>query len=214
MSSEGDFLLVFLHVAPRKRLNAYRKQCEGSGEYVEAQKARRKYEELRAKEEERQRQALGFGLCGLRIAIHQHMGNCMVRQGPQAFHYFLGNWWSLGVIPQIGKLFPFSLNWSPWFELRRLVDQAQQQEMMEVEQAQRAQFLGFSNAWDKYMADYESTAYMSLERLKVRGRGGRGAGASVSDLFGCQGLHLMHVVCSGLRQSEIDCEGAEGTGPA
>ena len=40
------------------------------------------------------------------------------------------------------------------------------QEMMEVEQAQRAQFLGFSNAWDKYMADYESTAYMSLERLK------------------------------------------------
>lgn len=49
---------------------------------------------------------------------------------------------------------------------RRLVDQAQQQEMMEVEQAQRAQFLGFSNAWDKYMADYESTAYMSLERLK------------------------------------------------
>lgn len=47
-----------------------------------------------------------------------------------------------------------------------LVDQAQQQEMMEVEQAQRAQFLGFSNAWDKYMADYESTAYMSLERLK------------------------------------------------
>eukprot|EP00913_Durusdinium_trenchii_P030428 g28503.t1 len=86
-----------------KRLNAYRKQCESNGEYVEAQKARKKYEELRAKEEERQ---------------------------------------------------------------RRLVDQAQQQEMMEVEQAQRAQFLGFSNAWDKYMADYESTAYMSLERLK------------------------------------------------
>ena len=86
-----------------KRLNAYRKQCESHGEYVEAQKARKKYEELRAKEEERQ---------------------------------------------------------------RRLVDQAQQQEMMEVEQAQRAQFLGFSNAWDKYMADYESTAYMSLERLK------------------------------------------------
>merc|ERR1719240_248828 len=75
-----------------KRLHAYRKQCEANGEYVEAQKARRKYEELRAKEEERQ---------------------------------------------------------------RRLVDQAQQQ-----------QFLGFSAAWDKYMADYESTAYMSLERLK------------------------------------------------
>lgn len=81
-----------------KRLNAYRKQCESNGEYVEAQKARKKYEELRTKEEERQ---------------------------------------------------------------RRLVDQAQQHEMTEVEQ-----FLGFSNAWDKYMADYESTAYMSLERLK------------------------------------------------
>eukprot|EP00438_Fugacium_kawagutii_P002186 Skav228820 [mRNA] locus=scaffold359:450957:453505:+ [translate_table: standard] len=33
-----------------KRLNAYRKQCESNGEYVEAQKARKKYEELRAKE--------------------------------------------------------------------------------------------------------------------------------------------------------------------
>mmetsp|Transcript_36114 Transcript_36114/g.58288 ORF Transcript_36114/g.58288 Transcript_36114/m.58288 type:complete len:414 (-) Transcript_36114:65-1306(-) len=38
-----------------KRLHTYRKQCESNGEYVEAQKARRKYEELRAKEEERQR---------------------------------------------------------------------------------------------------------------------------------------------------------------
>ena len=33
-----------------KRLNAYRKQCESNGEYVEAQKARKKYEELRAKD--------------------------------------------------------------------------------------------------------------------------------------------------------------------
>lgn len=86
-----------------KRLHTYRKKCEGNGEYVEAQKARRKYEELKSKEEERQ---------------------------------------------------------------RRLVDQAQQHEMNEVEQAQKQQFLGFSSAWDKYMADYESTAYMSLERLK------------------------------------------------
>merc|ERR1711920_906400 len=86
-----------------KRLHAYRKKCEAQGEYVEAQKARKKYEELRAKEEERQ---------------------------------------------------------------RRLVDQAQQHEMNEVEQAQKQQFLGLSAAWDKYMADYESTAYMSLERLK------------------------------------------------
>jgi len=86
-----------------KRLHGYRKRCELHGEYVEAQKARRKYEELRQKEEERQ---------------------------------------------------------------RRLVEQAQQHEMNEVEQAQKQQFLGFSAAWDKYMADYESTAYMSLERLK------------------------------------------------
>merc|ERR1719221_1651284 len=91
-----------------KRLHAYRKKCEANGEYVEAQKARRKYEELRTKEEERQ---------------------------------------------------------------RRLVDQAQQHEMNEVEQAQKQQFLGFSAAWDKYMADYESTAYMSLERLKEQHAG-------------------------------------------
>ena len=26
--------------------------------------------------------------------------------------------------------------------------------------------MSFSAAWDKYMADYESAAYMSLERLK------------------------------------------------
>jgi len=91
-----------------KRLHAYRKKCESNGDYVEAQKARRKYEELRAKEEERQ---------------------------------------------------------------RKLVDQAQQHEMNEVEQAQKQQFLGFSAAWDKYMADYESTAYMSLERLKEQHAG-------------------------------------------
>jgi hypothetical protein len=91
-----------------KRLHAYRKQCEANGEYVEAQKARRKYEELRLQEEERQ---------------------------------------------------------------RRLVQQAQQHEMNEVEQAQKGQFLGFSAAWDKYMADYESTAYMSLERLKEQHSG-------------------------------------------
>lgn len=91
-----------------KRLHAYRKKCEEHGEYVEAQKARRKYEELRAKEEQRQ---------------------------------------------------------------KRLVEQAQQHEMNEVEQAQRQQFLGFSAAWDKYMADYEATAYMSLERLKEQHSG-------------------------------------------
>jgi len=86
-----------------KRLHAYRRHCEKSHEYAEAQKARRKYEELRMKEESRQ---------------------------------------------------------------RTLVEQAQQHEMNEVEQAQKQQFLEFSSSWDRYMADYESTAYMSLERLK------------------------------------------------
>lgn len=54
---------------------------------------------------------------------------------------------------------------------RKLVEQAQSHEMNEVEQAQKQQFLGFSAAWDKYMADYESTAYMSLERLKEQHSG-------------------------------------------
>merc|ERR1719258_621110 len=40
--------------------------------------------------------------------------------------------------------------------------------MREVEHAQKQQFLEFSSAWDWYMADYESTAYMSLERLRER----------------------------------------------
>merc|ERR1719197_780555 len=91
-----------------KRLQAYRRHCEQNGDYVEAQKARRKYDELRAKEEERQ---------------------------------------------------------------RKLVEQAQSHEMNEVEQAQRQQFLEFSASWDRYMADYESTAYMSLERLKEQHAG-------------------------------------------
>merc|ERR1719353_1777061 len=86
-----------------KRLHSYRRHCEKSHEYAEAKKARRKYDELRMKEEERQ---------------------------------------------------------------RKLVEQAQQHEMNEVEQAQKQQFLEFSSSWDRYMADYESTAYMSLERLK------------------------------------------------
>ena len=45
--------------------------------------------------------------------------------------------------------------------------QAQEQELVTVESAQRAQFLEFSAAWDNYMSDYEATAYLSLEKLKV-----------------------------------------------
>ena len=45
---------------------------------------------------------------------------------------------------------------------------AQEQELMTVENAQRTQFKEFSKAWDNYMADYEATAYLSLEKLKEK----------------------------------------------
>lgn len=44
---------------------------------------------------------------------------------------------------------------------------AQEQELQNIEAAQKAQFLEFSQAWDNYMSDYEATAYLSLEKLKV-----------------------------------------------
>ena len=43
--------------------------------------------------------------------------------------------------------------------------QAQEQELITVEAAQRSQFLEFSGAWDNYMSDY---AYLSLEKLKEK----------------------------------------------
>ena len=46
--------------------------------------------------------------------------------------------------------------------------QAQEQELVTVEAAQRNQFLEVSNAWDNYMSDYEATAYLSLEKLKEK----------------------------------------------
>lgn len=46
--------------------------------------------------------------------------------------------------------------------------QAQEQELITVENAQRQQFLEFSQAWDNYMSDYEATAYLSLEKLKEK----------------------------------------------
>ena len=46
--------------------------------------------------------------------------------------------------------------------------QAQEQELVTVERAQRSQFLEFSAAWDNYMSDYEATAYLSLEKLKEK----------------------------------------------
>ena len=46
--------------------------------------------------------------------------------------------------------------------------EAQQQELIAVEEAQRMQFSEFAAAWDKYMADYEATAFESVERLKEK----------------------------------------------
>lgn len=40
--------------------------------------------------------------------------------------------------------------------------------MLVVEEAQKAQFIEFSEAWDNYMAQYEETAFKSLERLKEK----------------------------------------------
>ncbi len=44
----------------------------------------------------------------------------------------------------------------------------QEQELLTIENAQKTQFIEFSQAWDNFMADYESTAYLSLERLKEK----------------------------------------------
>lgn len=37
-----------------------------------------------------------------------------------------------------------------------------------MEQAQKMQFTEFSEAWDKYMADYETAAFDSVEKLKEK----------------------------------------------
>ena len=44
----------------------------------------------------------------------------------------------------------------------------QEEELLRIENAQKAQFLDFTAAWDNYMTDYEATAYISLEKLKVQ----------------------------------------------
>ena len=48
---------------------------------------------------------------------------------------------------------------------------AQEQELLTIENAQKAQFIEFSQAWDQYMSDYEATAYLSLEKLKEKHEG-------------------------------------------
>jgi len=51
---------------------------------------------------------------------------------------------------------------------QRNMQETQEQELAEVEKNQKQQFLDFSKAWDDYMADYEATAFLSLEKLKEK----------------------------------------------
>jgi len=44
----------------------------------------------------------------------------------------------------------------------------QEEEMAQVENAQKDQFIEFNKVWDSYMADYEATALASLEKLKEK----------------------------------------------
>lgn len=43
----------------------------------------------------------------------------------------------------------------------------QEEELAQVENAQREQFIEFNKVWDTYMSEYEATAIASLEKLKV-----------------------------------------------
>ena len=42
------------------------------------------------------------------------------------------------------------------------------EEFRSIEDDHKKQYSDFSKAWDDYMADYEATAYVSLEKLKER----------------------------------------------
>ncbi|EAS05998.2 EF hand protein (macronuclear) [Tetrahymena thermophila SB210] len=44
----------------------------------------------------------------------------------------------------------------------------QEEELVNIEQLQKNQFEEFTKAWDNYMAEYEATAYLSLEKLKEK----------------------------------------------
>ena len=45
---------------------------------------------------------------------------------------------------------------------------AQEKELINIEGAQKMQFEEFSQAWDQYMRDYESTAFELIEQLKLK----------------------------------------------
>ncbi len=50
---------------------------------------------------------------------------------------------------------------------------AQEHELNAIQEAQKAQFMEFSQAWDKYMQEYETTALKSIDSLKVGSYGER-----------------------------------------
>lgn len=43
---------------------------------------------------------------------------------------------------------------------------AQEKELGNIENAQKLQFQEFTEAWDKYMRDYEVTSFVAIEQLK------------------------------------------------
>lgn len=45
---------------------------------------------------------------------------------------------------------------------------AQQKELINIENAQKLQYAEFAQAWDKYMSDYEETAFELVENLKAK----------------------------------------------
>jgi hypothetical protein len=45
---------------------------------------------------------------------------------------------------------------------------AQERELLNIEEAQKVQFKEFTDAWDRYMRDYEVTAFELIEQLKVK----------------------------------------------
>ena len=48
-----------------------------------------------------------------------------------------------------------------------IIKTAQDSELKAIQEAQKAQFVEFSQAWDKYMTEYEATALKSIDTLKV-----------------------------------------------
>ena len=46
------------------------------------------------------------------------------------------------------------------------MEDSQQQELIYIEQVQRMQFQEFTDAWDQYMSEYESTAQSNIAKLR------------------------------------------------